>query len=232
MVTGAPCHCVVCGWTVNWLRVAQGDKLHTAAKEAEFRRQRLEDLAAELAGATAAAATAEAAHREHMAALEPLRRHHRRSTVGIRLAFWYRSLHRDCCRAASTRPGSSCCAAESAVLHEVSLCDVPQIAAKTTAADSLRCRISSAFIGYESSSFPHSTKKYNPAEKLLVLPQMVAQKLETDLAVIQRKRAELEALEARYAKDLQNAHRVQEGDASQIADLEPLVAQDVREPHP
>ena len=49
---------------------------------------------------------------------------------------------------------------------------------------------------------------------------MVAQKLETDLAVIQRKRAELEALEAQYAKDLEEARAVQEGDASQIAELE------------
>jgi hypothetical protein len=57
---------------------------------------------------------------------------------------------------------------------------------------------------------------------------MVAQKLETDLAVIQRKRAELEVLEAQYAKDLGEARAVQEGDASQIAELEPVVAQDVR----
>ena len=63
------------------LGAAQGDKLQTAAKEAEFRRQRLVDLAADLAAATGAAAAAEAAHREHVAALEPLRRRHRRSTV-------------------------------------------------------------------------------------------------------------------------------------------------------
>ena len=60
---------------------------------------------------------------------------------------------------------------------------------------------------------------------------MVAQKLETDLAVIQRKRAELEALETQYAKDLEEARAVQEGDASQIAELEPVVAQDVRAIH-
>ena len=59
-------------------------------------------------------------------------------------------------------------------------------------------------------------------------PQTVAQKLEADLAVIQRKRAELEALEAQYAKDLSEARAVQEGDASQIAALEPVVQQDVR----
>ncbi len=58
--------------------------------------------------------------------------------------------------------------------------------------------------------------------------QTVAQKLEADLTVIQRKRAELEALEAQYAKDLQAARAVQEGDASQIAALEPVVQGDVR----
>ena len=59
----------------------QGDKLQTAAKEAESRRQRVEELAADLAAAAAAAAEAERVHREHVAALEPLRRRHRRSTV-------------------------------------------------------------------------------------------------------------------------------------------------------
>ena len=58
--------------------------------------------------------------------------------------------------------------------------------------------------------------------------QTVAQKLEADLTVIQRKRAELEALEAQYAKDLDEARAVQEGDASQIAALEPVVQEDVR----
>jgi len=61
--------------------VVQGDKLQSAAKEAETRRQRLEELAADLATANAAATEAERVHHEHVAALEPLRRRHRRSTV-------------------------------------------------------------------------------------------------------------------------------------------------------
>ena len=59
----------------------QGDKLQMAAKEAETRRQRLEELAEDLAAAKAAASGAERVHHEHVAALEPLRRRHRRSTV-------------------------------------------------------------------------------------------------------------------------------------------------------
>ncbi len=187
--------------------VLQGDKLQTAAKEAETRRQRLEELAADLAAAKAAATEAERVHHEHVAALEPLRRRHRRSTV--------RSLR-------SLVVNGEMGACQRRVCPSwMSTVEPMHGHARPSCPQTLRC-FQCVF---------WAMKRYVSPASLSTSAcdaQTVAQKLEADLTVIQRKRAELEALEAQYAKDLQAARAVQEGDASQIAALEPVVQGDVR----